>query len=206
MAKLDFKTEYRHFYKPSARRIEAVDVPVFPFLMIDGTDARPGTPAFDGAIGALFALSYRLKFMSKNNLGRDYAVMPLEGLWWADDMDDFLIGAKERWRWTLMIHQPPWLDEQILGSAGTEAAKKNPHLADSVEKVRLEPFAEGMAMQTLYIGPFADEGPVIADIHEEIRRAGGELDGKHHEIYLSDFRRTAPEKLKTVIRQPFRPS
>jgi hypothetical protein len=208
MEKRDLKKEFAAFYKPQAGRIEIVQVPPFPFLMIDGIDARPESPGFSEAISALFALSYKLKFISKLELGRDYSVMPLEGLWWADDMDDYTSGRKEAWRWTLMIHQPGWIDSDILSRSVDETLKKKPELETSLSKARLEIYKEGLSAQSLHIGPYSDEAPLIARMHQRISEEGGRFEGeaeryKHHEIYLSDFRRSAPEKLKTVLRQPF---
>ena len=116
MDKVDLKKEWKPYYGPSAKTIGFVDVPTFSFLSIEGIDARPDSPDFTGAIQALFSLSYKVKFASKKQLGRDYAVMPLEALWWADDMDEFVNGNKEKWRWKLLIQQPEWIDGDFIDS------------------------------------------------------------------------------------------
>jgi len=205
MDKVDLKKEWKPYYGPSAKTIGFVDVPTFSFLSIEGIDARPDSPDFTGAIQALFSLSYKVKFASKKQLGRDYAVMPLEALWWADDMDEFVNGNKEKWRWKLLIQQPEWIDGDFIDSVRSglkDADWEGGHL----DRLALEEITEGPSAQILYIGPFSEEGPTIERLHEAIREEGGRIDPavhKHHEIYLSDFRKTAPEKLRTVIRQSY---
>jgi len=202
MQKIDFKKEFKHLYRPSARKISVVDAPPMPFLMIDGQGDPNMAQAYADAIETLYAVAYTLKFMSKKQLARDYAVMPLEGLWWTPDMADFSIGDKDAWLWTAMIMQPHWIDAGMAAAAKEVAGKKK--VLPALSKLRFEIFHEGLAAHILYIGPFADEGPTIARLHAYIAENGCRLAGKHHEIYLSDPRRTAPEKLKTVIRQPMR--
>lgn len=205
MEKIDLKKELPRLYKAKKGRMDVVEVPELSYLMVDGIDAREGSPLFTGGIQALFALSYTLKFLSKVELERDYTVMPLQALWWADDMEDFHTGNKERWRYTLLILQPEWITLPMLETAMAKLAKKKPEL-ERVRSCRLEPYYEGKCLQTLHLGPFSEEGPVIEAMHREIRESGGTWDGvrtKHHEIYLSDFRRSAPEKWRTIIRQPF---
>jgi hypothetical protein len=153
---------------------------------------------------ALYGLSYTLKFGVK--LGKygkqkvDYPVMALEGLWWMDDMREFSPVRKDEWKWTAMMMQPDFITPDLVELARADLIKKkNPAAAP---KIRCEPYPEGLSAQIMYIGPFADEGPTIQRLHEFIHASGHQLRGKHHEIYLSDLRRTAPEKLKTVIRQP----
>jgi hypothetical protein len=204
MEKLDLKKQWKEFYSPKKTKLVHVEVPEFNFLMIDAQDARTEGPTFQDAIGALFSLAYKIKFFSKGELGKDFGVMPLEGLWWADDMDAFISGDKEQWKYTLMIHQPDWITPSILQAMVEKAQVKddNPFLTHA----RIESYKEGSSVQTLYIGPFSDEGPTIAAIKDEIHDAGFTFDGqvqKHHEIYLSDFRRTAPEKLRTILRQSY---
>lgn len=199
--KIDFKRELRHLYKPSAKKIELVDVPAMNFLMVDGK-GEPGTStAYLHAVEALYSLSYPIKFMvKKGEMGIDYGVMPLEGLWWADDMSDFVTGNKANWQWTMMIMQPDLVTAELVDEATAQVrTKKNPAALD---KVRFQSLTEGKAAQTLHIGPFAEEGPTIQRVHEFIEASGAQLAGKHHEIYLSDIRRAAPEKWRTVIRQP----
>lgn len=201
--KIDYKKELKQFYKVG-KKPEIITVPSFNFLTINGVDARPESDNFQNAIQALFGVSYKAKFISKKELGKDYTVMPLEGLWWADDMDDFINGNKEHWQWTLMIFQPDFITGDIINEAIQVVKKKNANSA--LDKLRLDPYEEGLSAQILHVGPFSEEHENILKIHELIERNGGSFDGKvhkHHEIYLSDFRKTAPEKLRTIIRQPF---
>ena len=203
MKKLDLKKQWKELYGTKAGVIVAVDVPPLRYLMVDGEGDPNTSKAFQEAIEALYSLSYTLKFtLKKSPRAIDYGVMPLEGLWWADDPRVFHETDKSRWKWTAMIVQP-----DVIGKAEIDAAfdqvrkKKNPAALD---RVRFETLIEGSSAQVLYIGPFSDEGPTIQRMHEFIHAAGKELHGKHHEIYLSDPRRTAPEKLKTILRQPMR--
>ena len=201
MRKIDYKKTLSEFYGPSAKKVAAADVPALNFLMIDGR-GKPESAPFKEAVETLFPVAYTLKFMAKKGaLGVDYAVMPLEGLWWADDMSDFIAGNKDSWKWTLMIMQPDFISGEMVDDAVSQVKnKKDP---PGLAKLRFDRFAEGKAAQILHIGPFAAEGPTVQAVHQFIVDSGNRLSGKHHEIYLSDFRKTAPEKLKTVIRQPF---
>ncbi|MDB4270544.1 GyrI-like domain-containing protein [bacterium] len=202
MDKVDYKKELKHLYKPSALKIEFKDIPEMNFLMIDGTGDPNTSLDYKEAIEALFTLSYTLKFMiKKGELGIDYGVMPLEGLWWVDDMSKFDQNKKEDWKWTAMIMQPEVVTNELVASATEEVRKKkNPK---ALSKIRFEAFTEGKAAQTLHIGPFSEEGPTIKKVHDFIIDNGYKLSGKHHEIYLSDIRRAAPEKWKTIVRQTY---
>ncbi|GAA3207802.1 GyrI-like domain-containing protein [Microbacterium terregens] len=184
----------------SARRgaFEMVDVPPLRYLMVDGHGAPDGQQYAD-AISTLYRVAYKLKFFSKNELDRDYVVMPLEALWWSDDMANFTTSRdKSRWDWTALILTPDWITAEQFESAHASAAD-----APAIDRLRLEPFAEGRCVQTLHIGPFDDEGPVLAAMHDEfIPQHGLRMTGKHHEIYLSDIRRADPAKLRTILRQP----
>ncbi|UCD61397.1 MAG: GyrI-like domain-containing protein [Flavobacteriaceae bacterium] len=201
MEKIDYKRELKHLYKPSPHKIEFREVPEMNFLMIDGAGDPNTSIAYKEAIEALFGLSYSLKFMIKRGaLGIDYGVMPLEGLWWVEDMSKFDENKKEDWKWTAMIMQPEMVTRDMVAIATKEVRKKkNPK---ALSKIRFEAFKEGKAVQTLHIGPFSEEGPIIKKVHNFITENGYKLHGKHHEIYLSDIRRAAPEKWKTIIRQP----
>ncbi|MFK7800146.1 MAG: GyrI-like domain-containing protein [Anaerolineae bacterium] len=200
MSKIDYKKQLKELYKPSAKKVVTVDVPTMNFLMVDG-NGTPGTPPYREAIEALYSVAYTLKFMIKRGeVGIDYGVLPLEGLWWADDMSDFINDNKENWIWTMMIMQPDLITKELVQVAIKQVkAKKN--LA-AIDKVRFEPFTEGQCAQTLHIGPFSEEGPTVERVHAFIEESGNKLVGKHHEIYLSDIRRAAPENWKTIIRQP----
>jgi len=204
MEKLDLKTKWKNLYQPSATEIMTVNVPPLTYLMVDGQGDPNSSPVFTQAIEALYSLSYTLKFsLKKSPTPVDFGVMPLESLWWADDPGAFHRNDKSTWKWTAMILQPDFIDSRQVEDALQEVRRKKKKLV-ALGRVRLETLAEGSAAQILYVGPFADEGPTIQRIHDFIHSAGKELSGKHHEIYLSDPRRTAPEKLKTIIRQPMR--
>jgi hypothetical protein len=203
MAKVDFKKQLKHLYQPSAKAFAVVDVPPMQFLMIDGHGDPNTAQEYQDALEALYAVAYTLKFASKKALGMDYVVPPLEGLWWAEDMDVFTASSdKSTWDWTMMIMQPEWVTQEMFEEAVAQVEKKkNP---PALPRLRLETYDEGSAVQIMHIGPYAAEGPTIARMHAFIAENGYEPAGKHHEIYLSDPRRTAPEKMKTVLRQPIR--
>lgn len=171
------------------------------FLMIDGEGA-PSSPQYMQSIEALFTVSYTLKFMVKKALGVDYAVMPLEGLWWMDNMAEFSSERKDEWKWTSMIMQPEYVKEADVKAAVEQARKKKP--LPAIDKIRFENFHEGLSAQIFYVGPYSQEGPTVAKIHDYIRKTGHELRGKHHEIYLNNAAKLPPEKWKTVIRQPMK--
>ncbi len=201
MEKIDLKKLYSSLYKVSATKIEFVTVPKLKYLMVDGQGDPNNSVLFQDAINALFSASYTLKFKFKKGKQQiDYGVMPLEGLWWTEDMNNFSMEDKAAWKWTLMILQPQFITEAILQDTKEELALKKdlPMLKD----LRLEEMNEGLCAQILYIGPFSDEAATIIKLHNFIHDNGYKLHGKHREIYLSDMRRTAPEKLKTILRQP----
>lgn len=200
MPALDWKKTLKSLYFPPADPV-VVDVPEMNFLMIDGHGDPNTSPVYAQALEALYSLSYTLKFAIKKAEGVDYAVFPSEGLWWSENMDDFLTGNKANWDWTMMIAQPEPVTAGWVERARAEVLKKKGIAA--VERVRFEAFREGPSAQLMHTGLFSEEGPNIARVHAFIEARGCALRGRHHEIYLSDFRRTAPEKLKTVIRQPF---
>ena len=200
MAKLDLKKEYRRLYNPSAKECSIVDVPEMRFLMIDGAGDPNTSVAYAEAIEALYAMSYTLTFLSKTAEDVDYVVMPLEGLWWTPDMAEFSTDDKSAWEWTALIMQPGHITAGHVATAIDEVRrKKNP---PALDRIRFEPYREGLAVQIMYLGPYAHEAPTIERLHQFADDSGYQLRGKHHEIYLGDPRRTAPEKLRTVIRQP----
>lgn len=200
MQKIDLKKELQHLYKASAKEVVQVEVPGFQFLMIDGQGDPNGSQAYADAVAALFSVSYTAKFMMKKNLpGVDYAVMPLEGLWWSDDMSSFINNDRSKWQWTMMIMQPDFVGATVIDAAIAEVKRKKS--LQAVNDLRLEHFTEGRCSQILHIGPFSEEGPTIQRVHEYIGRHSG-LTGKHHEVYLSDIRRAEPANWKTIIRQP----
>ncbi len=199
MQKIDLKKQLKQLYQPSAKEVALVDVHAMNFLMLDGAGDPNTAQAYADAVEALFGVAYTIKFMvKKSNLAVDYGVMPLEGLWWADDMTDFA-ADKSKWLWTMMIMQPDFVTAEIVRAAiANVTKKKNPA---AISKVRFESFTEGRCAQILHIGPFSEERPNIEKVHAFIE-ARGRLTGKHHEIYLSDIRKAEPAKWKTIIRQP----
>lgn len=202
MKKIDLKKELHHLYQPSAKQVVEVDVPSLQFLMIDGQGDPNTSRTYAEAVEALFSVSYTVKFMVKKGRQQiDYAVMPLEGLWWADNISDFIADNRAQWKWTMMIMQPSFVSEEIIKTAMAEVTKKK--ALPAVGKLRCEKFVEGLCAQVLHIGPFSAEGPTIEKVHQFIA-ARGTPTGKHHEIYLSDIRKAAPAKWKTIIRQPMR--
>ena len=201
MEKIDFRRELKHLYNPSAKEVSVVDVPAMNFLLVNGEGA-PTSSQYSEAIEALFNVSYTLKFMIKKSASIDFSVMPLEGLWGVNDMTKFSSDRKDEWKWTAMIMQPKYVTANDVKLA-LEQVKKKKNLP-ALSKVLYENFNEGPAAQILYVGPFSAEGPTITKIHAYIQNNGHVLSGKHHEIYLNNPATTAPEKLKTVIRQPMK--
>ncbi len=201
MKKIDLKKELKHLYQPSAKEPSLVEVPSMNFLMVDGRGDPNTSPAYQEAVEALFSVAYAVKFKVKKTLAIDFGVLPLEGLWWADDMAVFTEGDKSAWQWTMMIMQPEFVSAALVRDTIAEVKKKKD--LPALDKLRFEPFAEGKSAQILHVGPFATEGPTIAKLHAFII-ANGKLSGKHHEIYLSDIRKADSAKWKTIIRQPLR--
>jgi len=215
MTKIDFKKELKQLYRPSAKEFQVVEVPPMQFLMIDGQGDPNTAQEYQDAIETLYAMAYKLKFMSKKTLEKDYVVPPLEGLWGSPEMifsltditdegawiDKFKASDRDSWQWTMMIMQPDWVTAEMFLEAREQVRQgKNPVALD---KIRLESYQEDLCVQILHIGPYAEEGPILAELHTRYLPENGFSEaGKHHEIYLSDPRKTAPEKLKTVLRQP----
>ncbi len=196
--KLDLRKELKHLYS-SPKKPNMIDVPPGKFLAYQGR-GEPGGQDYVASIGALYPVAYTLKFKLKAQ-GRDFTVLPLEGLWWSEDPEEsFYNLPKEKWSWKSMIRQPDFVTSDLVEAAKQEAkAKKG--LAE-IDRVGLEEFHEGLSVQIMHIGPYAEEEPTIERLHEFIRGEGYRARGHHHEIYLSDPNRTAPERLKTIIRQP----
>ncbi|MDE0546047.1 GyrI-like domain-containing protein [Microbacterium sp. C7(2022)] len=186
-------------YRAPRGRFEVIEIPERQYLAIDG-QGSPGSDAFASAISSLYPVAYALKFASKKERERDYVVPPLEGLWWADDMSTFTTARnKSRWQWTLLLLVPGWLTREDVDAARSVASSKG----HDVSGVRVESLDEGRCVQTLHVGSFDDEGPVLQRMHDDFIPANNlVMTGRHHEIYLSDFRRVEPEKLRTILRQP----
>lgn len=197
--KVDLKRELRECYAPK-RTPALVEVPELAFLMVDGHGDPNVSAEYRDAVSALFAVSYAARFALKRAGVLDYGVMPLEGLWWVPDMSTFSIEDKSAWDWTAMILQPDEVTDEVLAEAKASAAARKS--LPGLDLLRLERFEEGPAAQVLHIGPYSAEGPTIAALHAFIADHGYERAGKHHEIYLGDPRRTPPQRLKTIVRQP----
>jgi hypothetical protein len=202
MKKVDYRKTMKEFYNPPRTPV-IVDVPELQYLMIDGK-GYPGTSQeYQDAVEALYPVAYTLRFAIKNAGILDYKVMPLEGLWWAKDMEAFTIDKrKDEWLWTSMIMQPPAVSNERYQEAVEQVTKKKNPVA--LPKMRLETYHEGKSVQIMHIGSYSEEEPSIEKMHQYAFDQGYELRGKHHEIYLSDPRRTVQEKLRTVIRQPIK--
>ena len=191
------KVDVKELYRAAAQEPSIVDVPAMRFLMLDGT-GNPNEPGdFQDAIQALYSLSYGAKFTLKKQ-GIEFKVSPLEGLWGSPG--GLNPNQKADWKWTAMIRQPAEVTPSVLEKVRAEALRKKP--LQALSKVRLEEFSEGLAAQVMHLGPYSAEAPTITRLHEFIEKQGYRPVGKHHEIYLGDPRRSAPERLKTLIRQP----
>lgn len=202
--KVDFKKELKQLYNPPKKDFTIIDMPPMNFLMVDGRGDPNTTEEYKDAIEALYAVAYKIKFTSKKTTGKDYVVPPLEGLWWAEDMDAFTTTRdKSKWNWTMMIMTPDWITEAFYNQAleQVRASKDLPALP----LLRLDNYHEGLSAQILHVGSYDDETPTLLRLHQEwLPQNGYQENGVHHEIYLSDPRKTAPEKLKTILRQPVR--
>lgn len=198
--RIDYKRELRELYAPGGEPV-ILNVPALAYLMIDGHGDPNTAPEYTEAVEALYTVAYAAKFAVKRAPdGIDYGVMPLEGLWWTPDMSKFTTQDKSAWDWTMMIMQPDQVTTVVFEDARTKATKKKS--LDAISRVRLERFTEGLAAQIRHVGPYDAEGPTIERLHAFIAEQGYERAGKHHEIYLSDPRRAAPEKMKTILRLP----
>lgn len=212
--KYDVKREQRQLYTASTKEFTIVDVPPMRYLAVDGHGDPNTASAYRDAVEALFGVAYSVKFAGKKAHGRDFVVAPLEGLWWADDQGVFVARDKAEWNWTMLIAQPDWIDVDAVGAAIDAVRAKNPKQSTdaatapnpALDLLRLEHLHEGPSAQILHLGSYDDEAPTLARLHDEwMPQHGLTFNGLHHEVYLSDARRTAPEKLRTVLRQPVRP-
>lgn len=202
--KLDFKKADKPYYSGKVGRWDRIVIPRLQFLSITG-QGDPGGPTYARALGALYPLAYGIKFAQKA-VGADFVVPPQQSLWWADDPGSFVRLERDKWRWTAMIRMPEVVSVADLDAAREKAAAKlakKGEDASALAEVSLEALEEGDCLQTLHVGPYSDEAPVLADLHDRVMpEAGLTFGGKHHEIYLGDPRRVAPEKLRTILRQP----
>ncbi|MBU2699964.1 hypothetical protein Ga0466249_001056 [Sporomusaceae bacterium BoRhaA] len=200
MDKMDYKKQLKEIYSASAKQCSIVTVPKMNFLMMDGKGDPNQSVEFQAAIQALFSVSYTIKFMLKKSQKMDYGVLPLEGLWWCDPIENFHIEKKDLWQWTLMMMQPECVNQEIYHEAAEKVRHEKKLL--SINELRFEGYDEGLAVQILHVGPFSAEGPTVDKLHEFIAASGYQLNNKHHEIYLSDTRCSNPQNWKTIIRQP----
>lgn len=200
MAKVDFKKTWKDLYGPSGCEPTLVEVPAFNFLMVDGSGDPNAAKAYHEAVEALFAVAYAAKFrVKKAPGGLDFAVMPLEGLWWCEDMATFSVERKDDWLWRMMIMQPPSVTAELVQSVLEETSRKKD--LPALSRLRFERFDEGRCAQILHTGPFSEEGPTLERLHRFVG-SPGRFRGRHHEIYLSDVRRGDPSKWRTILRQP----
>lgn len=203
LEKIDFKKTLKALYNPPAGEFVTVNVPAMRFVKIDGEGDPNTSPAYKAALEWLYSVSYAMKFAARAAHGQDYTVPPLEGLWWADDHAAFTARRKDEWKWTMMIMVPDFVGQAVFDQAVAKAAKK---LGEVPSTLRLEPNEEGLCLQTLHIGSYDDETPVLARLHDEVMPENGfTFNGLHHEIYLSDARKVEPTKLRTILRQPVKP-
>ena len=201
MEKLDLKKSRKELFSAPHNRFVQIDVPPVSYLMADGHGDPNSAPEYTAAVQSLYATAYTIKFLYKAD-GRDFVVAPLEGLWSARDPESFIARRKDEWDWTMMIMVPDFVDEPSFQRARARAAEKLGAISDSL---RLETLEEGLCLQALHIGSYDEEGPLLAKLHNEIMPAERyDFAGRHHEIYLGDPRKTAREKLKTLLRQPVR--
>ncbi|ASM71309.1 MULTISPECIES: GyrI-like domain-containing protein [Roseobacteraceae] len=203
LKKIDFKKTMKTLFNPPAGEFVEIDLPETRFVMIDGAGDPNVATAYSRALEWLYSTSYAMKFSAKNTLNRDYVVPPLEGLWWADDPKDFVRRNKDAWQWTMMIMIPEFVTDQMFAAAREGASKK---LGEPPDTLRVAPMHEGLCLQTMHIGSYDDEGPTLARLHDIIMPERKlTFNGPHHEIYISDPRRVAKDRLKTVLRQPVKP-
>jgi hypothetical protein len=190
--KIDLTKDLKPLYFPSATAPVLVEVPPMSYLMLDGS-GPPGSPGYQAIVSALYSLSYTLKFAVKKQQGIDYGVLPLEGQWWAPEGQEFRMDVRDNWQWTMMIRQPEWVTAELIEAARAKVIDKGGDAAAEAAKARLEVLDEGLAAQILHIGPYSAEPPVIQRLHAFVTEQGYRLRGKHHESYMGDPNRTAPE-------------
>lgn len=202
MTKLDLKRDLRELFSAPMTDFVEVTPPTMAFVKIDGSGDPNKATAYRTAVEWLYGVSYAMKFAAKNELSRDYVVPPLEALWWSDDPGAFIRREKDRWRWTVMIMAPDFVTDAMFEGAVAKTLLKR---EDRPRSLRFERFTEGRSLQIMHVGSYDDAGTVLARLHGDVMpRLGVTFAGAHHEIYLSDPRRTIPAKLKTILRQPIR--
>lgn len=209
MAAFDYKKEYKDLYQPG-NRPGIINVPTMRFIMVDGRGDPNISDLYKAAVEVLYGLSYAIKMSRMGGTQPDgyfdFVVPPLEGLWWfeGNSFDGSVIGRKDEFSWTMMIRQPEFVTQDVFKTAKAALSMKKPGIDPSI--ARLEHFTEGLCAQIMHVGTYDDEPPTIAILEAYIQAQGyqTEMAGlrQHHEIYLGDPRKTAPEHLRTVIRHP----
>ncbi|GAA5198491.1 GyrI-like domain-containing protein [Rugosimonospora acidiphila] len=201
MTSYDVKRALKQCYAPRNTDWALVDAPTQRFIAIDGCGDPNTSPAYVRAVQALYTVAYTIKFSSRSILGRDLVVGPLEGLWWSDHPEVFTTRAKDAWQWRMLISQPDWIADDLVEEAKRAALAKKK--LPTISEIHYEVLREGTSAQLLHVGPYDDEGPALARLHHEYLAANElRMSGHHHEVYLSDPRRTEPAKLRTILRQP----
>ena len=204
MEKYDLKKAHRELYAPGAKDFSVVDVPPLTYLAVDGAGDPNASAEYAAAVEALYIVAYSVKMHSQKVLGRDFVVGPLEGLWRADDSTAFIRRDKEKWRWTMLLAQPGWITDEVVETARASARRKKD--LPAINAIRLRTITEGTSVQILHVGSYDDEAPTLERLHQAyMPQHDLTFNGDHHEIYLSDPRRTQPSKLKTILRQPVMP-
>lgn len=202
MEKIDFKKQFSDFYSQRKNKITILDVPVFNYLSIEGK-GEPDSQLFLEAMEALYSVSYKLKFRIKESINpKNYTVMPLEGQWWAKNPNDFVNNKKENWQWNLMIMQPNFINNELIEE--TKEIIKSKKTLPALEKLKFETIQDGTSAQILHIGPYSEEGPTLVKLHDYFKNKNYTFNGRHREIYIGDPRKSAPERLRTIIRQPIK--
>lgn len=200
----DLKVERKDLYAPSAREFTLVTVPPMTYLAVDGAGDPNTSPLYVDAVSSLYTVGYGIRFACAARTGERFVVGPLEGLWTSDDPTSFVDRRKDAWSWTMMIPLPEMVVEGDIRAGRAGAARKKPDLP--IDRVEVRMLDEGLSLQIMHIGSYDDEAPTLARLHDDVMPARGlTWNGAHHEIYLSDPRRVAAEKLRTVLRQPVRP-
>lgn len=208
MEKIDFKKAFKHLFSASATKPAIIQVPECKFLMVDGAGDPNGNPEFERAMQTLYGIIYTLKMgwkfekITRPRGYADFTAPPPEALWWMADGSTFDVTRKANWRWTQLMMTPDFMTAEMANLAADEVRSKKGE--DAIAPFRLERWEEGACVQIMHLGPYDAERPTIEKMHSFARGQGYELHGKHHEIYLSDPRRVAPEKVKTILRQPVR--
>lgn len=203
--KIDLKRDRKHLYQPGSKEFAEVVVPPTIYLAVDGHGDPNTSPAYTAAVEALYSAAYATKFAWRARAGQDFVVGPLEGLWSSPDPRAFTSRAKDEWDWTMLIPLPDAVGGPDVETGLATARAKKPALP--VERVRVLVLDEGRCLQIMHRGSYDDEAPTLARLHDDVMPSRGlTFNGRHHEIYLSDPRRVAPERLRTVLRQPVRPA